>query len=53
VLRTRWRQAAFHARFSSSTVAAPKLWVMTTRIPETAKVASYSPVTTTFGYFGT
>jgi hypothetical protein len=53
VLRARWRPAACHAKFSSSTVAAPKLWVMTTRIAETAKVPSYSPVTTPFGYFGT
>jgi len=53
VLRARWRPAACHARFSSSTVAAPKLWVMTTRIAESAKVPSYSPVTTPFGYFGT
>lgn len=51
VLRARWRPAACHAKFSSSTVAAPKLWVMTTRIAETAKVPSYSPVTTPFGYF--
>lgn len=53
VLRARWRPAACHAWFSSSTVAAPKLWVMTTRIAESAKVPSYSPVTTPFGYFGT
>lgn len=53
LLRARWRPAACHARFSSSTVAAPKLWVMTTRIAESAKVPSYSPVTTPFGYFGT
>jgi hypothetical protein len=53
VLRARWRPAACHAKFSSSTLAAPKLWVMTTRIAETAKVPSYSPVTTPFGYFGT
>lgn len=53
VLRARWRPAACHARFSSSKVAAPKLWVMTTRIAESAKVPSYSPVTTPFGYFGT
>ena len=53
VLRARWRPAACHARFSSTTVPAPKLWVMTTRIAESAKVSSYSPVTTPFGYFGT
>jgi hypothetical protein len=53
VLRARWRPAACHARFSSSTMAAPMLWVMTTRIAESAKVPSYSPVTTPFGYFGT
>lgn len=53
VLRARWRPAACHARFSSSIVAAPQLWVMTTRIAASAKVPSYSPVTTPFGYFGT
>ena len=53
VLRARWRPAACHARFSSSTLPAPKLWVMTTRIAASAKVSSYSPVTTPFGYFGT
>jgi hypothetical protein len=53
LLRARWRPAACHARFSSSTLPNPKLWVMTTRIAESAKVPSYSPVTTPFGYFGT
>lgn len=53
VMRARWRPAACHARFSSSTLPNPKLWVMTTRIAESVKVPSYSPVTTPFGYFGT
>jgi hypothetical protein len=53
LLRARWRPAACHARFSSSSVADPVLWVMTTRTSPKTKVSSYSPVTTPFGYFGT
>lgn len=53
LLRARWRPAACHARFSSSTVEKPTLWVMTTRTSPKTKVSSYSPVTTPFGYFGT
>lgn len=53
LLRARWRPAACHARFSSSTVADPVLWVMSTRASPAAAVSSYSPVTTPFGYYGT
>jgi hypothetical protein len=53
VLRARWRPAACHARFSSSTVEHPVLWVMSTRMSPKSRVSSYSPITTPFGYFGT
>jgi len=53
LLRARWRPAACHARFSSSTVEKPVLWVMSTRMSPDAPVSSYSPITTPFGYFGT
>jgi hypothetical protein len=52
VLRTRWRPAACHARFSSSGVEEPQLWVMSSRSSPKAAVSSYSPITTPFGYFG-
>jgi hypothetical protein len=52
LLRARWRPLACHARFSSSTVEDPILWVMTTRPTPAAAVSSYSPVTTPFGYYG-
>jgi hypothetical protein len=53
LLRARWRPAACHARFSSSTLDDPILWVMSTRPSPAAAVSSYSPVTTPFGYYGT
>lgn len=53
LLRTRWRPAAAHARFYSSKVPKPTLWVMSSRSSPKAAVSSYSPITTPFGYFGT
>jgi hypothetical protein len=50
LLRTRWRPAAVHTRYSASTCPVAKLWVFETKslLPE----SSYSPMTTEFGYFG-
>lgn len=50
LLRTRWRPAAVHTRYSASTCPVAKLWVFETEslLPE----SSYSPMTTEFGYFG-
>lgn len=51
VLRNRWRPYASHARFRSSAVERPVLWVMSSR--SVGNMESYSPITTPFGYFGT
>lgn len=51
LLRARWRPAAVHGSYSSSTSKRSKMWVMTTR--SACDFNSYSPITTPFGYFGT
>lgn len=50
LLRARWRPAAVHARYSSKSCPRTKMWVFETRndLPTT----NYSPITTSFGYFG-
>lgn len=50
LVRARWRPAAVHARYSSSTCAKTKMWVFETR--NDYPNSNYSPVTTSFGYFG-
>ena len=55
LLRARWRPAAQHSGFASSSLAsggAPsRLWVMEVR-PVFGEKSFYSPITTPFGYFG-
>jgi hypothetical protein len=52
LLRTRWRPAAVHARFTApQECPAPFMWVFETR--SVTKTSSYSPLTTPFGYYGT
>ena len=52
VLRTRWRPAAAHTRFSASTLSGnSKLWVMEMDAAP-GEASFYSPMTTPFGYFG-
>ena len=52
LLRTRWRPAAVHAGFTApDNCPRPGMWVFET-VSMTA-AASYSPMTTPFGYFGT
>jgi len=53
VLRARWRPAAIHAGFKSSTLgaASSRLWVIEVR-PIFGKKDFYAPITTPFGYFG-
>ncbi len=52
LLRTRWRPAAAHAKFSSSTLGSgARVWIMEMdAAPGDARF--YSPMTTPFGYFG-
>jgi hypothetical protein len=52
LLRTRWRPAAAHAKFSSSTLEeGAQVWIMEMdAAPGDARF--YSPMTTPFGYFG-
>ena len=52
VIRKRWRPAAAHTKFTSSTVSRPvRLWVMEMdAVPGT--LGFYSPITTPFGYYG-
>lgn len=51
LLRARWRPAAVHGSYSSSSCPESRTWVMATR--STTTTDSYSPITTPFGYFGT
>ena len=51
LLRARWRPAAVHGGYSSSTMTQSRMWVMTTR--SACNFSSYSPITTPFGYYGT
>ncbi|MFD2157809.1 DUF3472 domain-containing protein [Rubritalea tangerina] len=50
LLRARWRPAAVHARYSSKSCPKTRMWVFETRndLPS----SNYSPITTSFGYFG-
>ncbi|MFT4841754.1 MAG: hypothetical protein ACI8UD_002459 [Planctomycetota bacterium] len=52
LLRTRWRPAAAHAKFSSSSLeAGTRVWIMEMdAAPGDARF--YAPMTTPFGYFG-
>ncbi len=50
VIRARWRPAAIHTQYSSSTCPETKMWVFETQ--SVTPVSSYSPITTRFGYFG-
>lgn len=50
ILRARWRPAAIHSRFSSSACPKPMMWIFESR--SVADGSSYSPMTTSFGYFG-
>lgn len=53
LLRARWRPAAIHSGFSSSSLGAAKsrLWIMEVR-PIFGEKDFYAPITTPFGYFG-
>ena len=50
IIRARWRPAAIHTQYSSSTCPQTKMWVFETQA--IAPVSSYSPITTRFGYYG-
>lgn len=50
LLRARWRPAAVHTQYHSSTCPTTKLWVFESQ--NVSNVSSYSPMTTRFGYFG-
>ncbi|MEJ6634741.1 MAG: hypothetical protein QNL77_03415 [Akkermansiaceae bacterium] len=49
-LRARWRPAAAHNRYGSSTAKNPSIWVFESQ--NSGSGAHYSPMTTNFGYFG-
>lgn len=49
-LRARWRPAAVHTQYHSSTCPTTKTWVFESQ--NISDVSSYSPITTRFGYFG-
>lgn len=51
LLRARWRPAAVHGSYASTSVAESRTWVIATR--STSNSSSYSPITTPFGYYGT
>lgn len=53
LLRARWRPAAIHSGFKSSTLGAAqsRLWIMEVR-PIFGEKDFYAPITTPFGYFG-
>lgn len=51
LLRVRWRPAAAHGSYDTSKVPNSTLLVFTTR--SMARISSYSPITTPFGYYGT
>ena len=50
LLRARWRPAAVHCRYDSSTVNEPTIWVFESQ--SIGQGSNYSPMTTNFGYFG-
>ena len=54
-LRARWRPAAVHSSFASSSLAKAgepsRLWIMEVR-PVPSEKSFYGPITTPFGYFG-
>ena len=51
LIRVRWRPAAVHGGYDTKKVSGVRLLVFTTR--SIAKISSYSPITTPFGYYGT
>ena len=51
LLRVRWRPAAVHTGYASSTCESSNLWVFESKSLNEA--SSYSPINTPFGYFGT
>lgn len=51
LLRARWRPAAVHGSYTSSSLKQSRIWVMTTQ--SVCNFSSYSPITTPFGYYGT
>lgn len=50
ILRARWRPAAIHTQYASSSCPETTMWVFESQ--SLSKVSSYSPMTTRFGYFG-
>ena len=50
LLRARWRPAAIHTQYHSSTCPTTTMWVFESQ--SDADVPSYSPMTTRFGYYG-
>lgn len=50
LMRARWRPAAVHTRYWSEKCPEPVMWIFESR--SSSKGASYSPMTTNFGYFG-
>ena len=50
LLRARWRPAAVHTQYQSSTCPTTRMWVFESQ--NISDVGSYSPLTTRFGYFG-
>lgn len=50
LLRARWRPAAVHTGYHSSSCPMTKMWVFESQ--NLSNVSSYSPMTTRFGYFG-
>ena len=50
LLRARWRPAAVHTQYFSSTCPETQLWVFESQ--NDCEQTSYSPMTTQFGYFG-
>jgi hypothetical protein len=50
LLRARWRPAAIHGGYRCSKINHPIAWVMTSK--NVSPTNSYSPITTSFGYFG-
>lgn len=50
LLRARWRPAAVHTQYHSNTCPTTRMWVFESQ--NVSDVASYSPMTTRFGYFG-
>ena len=50
LLRARWRPAAAHDRYESSTVKNPSIWVFESQ--NIGAGSNYSPMTTNFGYYG-